>query len=209
LNREIPGANITTIPILFSVKDNRAPFDERSDVFFLGSYQNKANVDAVFYFVRSIWPLVKQKLPEEKFYVLGSNVTQEILAIAAGDVVVVGYLEDLSVYLDRCRISVVPLRYGAGMRGKIGTSMSYGVPCVATSIAVEGLGLKPGENILVGDTPENFAQQVVTLYTDKRLWEHLSISGLSFVEAHWSIKVGEKKLTEFLNQLTGTSFCSG
>jgi O-antigen biosynthesis protein len=209
LNREIPGANVTTIPILFSVKGNGAPFDERRDVFFLGSYQHKPNVDAVFYFVRSIWPLVKQKLPEAKFYILGSNVTQEILPLATDDVVVVGYVEDLSHYLDRCRMSVVPLRYGAGMNGKIGTSMSYGVPCVATSIAVEGLGLKQGENILVGDTPENFAQEVVTLYTDKHLWDHLSISGLSFAEAHWSIKVGERKLTEFLGQLTGTPFCSG
>jgi O-antigen biosynthesis protein len=208
LNREVQGANVTTIPILFSAKGNRAPFDERKDVFYLGGYQHKPNVDAVFYFVRSIWPLVKQKLPEVKFYILGSNVTEEILALATDDVVVVGYVEDLSHYLDRCRMSVVPLRYGAGMKGKIGTSMSYGVPCVATSIAVEGLGLKRGENILVGDTPENFAQEVVTLYTDKRLWEHLSISGLSFVETHWSIKVGERKLTEFLGQLTGTPFCS-
>ena len=208
LNREIPGANVTTIPILFSVKGKRAPFDERRDVFFLGGYQHKSNLDAVFYFVRSIWPLVKQKLPEAKFYVLGGNVTQEILALATDDVVVVGYVEDLSHYLDRCRMSVVPLRYGADMKGKIGTSMSYGVPCVATSIAVEGLGLKQGENILVGDTPENFAQEVVTLYTDKRLWDHLSISGLSFVEAHWSIQVGERKLTEFLGQLTGTTSCS-
>lgn len=209
LNRDIPGANVTTIPILFSVKGNRAPFDERRDVFFLGGYQHKPNLDAVFYFVRSIWPLVKQKLPEAKFYVLGSNVTQEILALATDGVVVVGYVQDLSHYLDRCRMSVVPLRYGADMKGKIGTSMSCGVPCVATSVAVEGLGLKQGENILVGDTPENFAQEVVTLYTDKRLWDHLSISGLSFVEAHWSIKVGEGKLTEFLGQLTGTPFCSG
>jgi O-antigen biosynthesis protein len=116
-------------------------------------------------------------------------------------------VEDLSHYLDRCRMSVVPLRYGADMKGKIGTSMSYGVPCVVTSVAVEGLGLKQGENILVGDTPENFAQEVVTLYTDKRLWDHLSISGLSFVEAHWSIHVGERKLTEFLGQLMGTPFC--
>ncbi len=209
LNREVQGANVTTIPILFNVKGNRAPFDERRDVFFLGGYQHPPNVDAVFYFVQSIWPLVKQKLPEARFYILGSNVTEEILALATDDVIVVGYVEDLADYLDRCRMSVVPLRYGAGMKGKIGTSMSYGVPCVATSIAVEGLGLKQGENILVGDTPETFAQQVATLYTDRGLWDHLSISGLSFVETHWSIQAGERKLTEFLGQLTGTLFCSG
>ena len=209
LNREISGANVTTIPILFSIKGNGTPFDERRNMFFLGGYQHPPNVDAVFYFVRSIWPLVKQKLPEAKFYILGSNVTEEMLALATDDVIVVGYVEDLSDYLDRCRMSVVPLRYGAGMKGKIGTSMSYGVPCVATSIAVEGLGLKQGEHILVGDTPENFAREVVTLYADKGLWEHLSISGQSFVETHWSIQAGERKLTEFLGQLTGTLFCSG
>ena len=129
---------------------------ERRDVLFLGDVTT-ANPTSMPSFTLSslFWPLVKQKLPEAKFYVLGSNVTDEILALTTDDVIVVGYVEDLSDYMDRCRMSVVPLRYSAGMKGKIGTSMSYGVPCVATPIGVEGLGLKQGENILVGDTPEN------------------------------------------------------
>jgi glycosyltransferase involved in cell wall biosynthesis len=175
-------------------------------VCFLGDYQYKPNVDAVSYFVRSIWPLVKQKLPGARFYTLGGHVTPEILALVTDDVVVVDRGEDFSHYLNRCRISVLPLRYGPDLKGKIGASMSYGVPCVATSVAVEGLGLKQQENILVGDAPESFAREVVALYTDKRLWDHISISGLSLVEAHWSIKVGERKLTAFLAQLTGTPF---
>jgi GT2 family glycosyltransferase len=208
LNGEIPGAHVITVPMLFSVKGSRAVFDERRDVCFLGGNEYGPNVDAVSYFVRYIWPLVKQKLPDAKFYALGSNVTEEILALATEDVVLVGHGEDLSSYFNRCRMSVVPLRYERDTMGKIGTSMSYGVPCVATSVAVEGLGLKQGENILIGDTPESFAQEVLTLYTDKRLWEHLSTNGLSFVEAHWSIKVGEREFTEFLDQLTRTTLSS-
>jgi len=88
-------------------------------------------------------------------------------------------------------MSVVPLRYGAGMKGKIGTSMSYGVPCVATSIAVEGLGLKQGENILVGIPPENFAKKSPPFTPINVSGTSLNQRALSFVEAHLSIKVGE------------------
>lgn len=201
LNREVPGASVTTIPILFDVKGNRTNFAHRKDMFFLGGYQHKPNVDAVIYFVRSIWPWVKESLPEAKFYVLGADAPSEIRSLTSDDVVVVGYVEDLSTYLDRCRISIVPLRYGAGMKGKIGTSMSYGVPCVATSIATEGLGLSDGENILVGDRAEDFAEKVVRLYSDNRLWEQLSSNGLSWVESRWSMKAGERMLLEYFDHL--------
>jgi FkbM family methyltransferase len=208
LNQEVPDAIVTMIPLLFDVPGSRAGFEQRSDMFFLGGYQHEPNVDAVIYFVRSIWPLVRRRLPGVRFYILGSDVAQEIFSLASDDVVVVGYVEDLSSYLDRCRISVVPLRYGAGMKGKIGTSMSYGVPCVGTSVAVEGMGLAEGENILVADHPEDFARKVETLYNDKALWGRLSANGLSFVETNWSIKAGEKKLIEFLDQLAKARACS-
>ena len=201
LNQEVPGAIVTTIPLLFDVHGSRASFEQRSDLFFLGGYQHEPNVDAVIYFVRSIWPLVRARLPGVRFYVLGSKIPQEILSIENDDVIVVGYVEDLSSYLDRCRISVVPLRYGAGMKGKIGTSMSYGVPCVGSPIAVEGLGLNDGEHILVGEEPADFAEKVVRLYSDENLWNQLSANGLSFVEKNWSIEAGERRLLEFLHHV--------
>ena len=129
---------------------------------------------------------------------LGSNVPEEMLSLASDDVIVVGYVEDLSTYLDRCRISVVPLRYGAGMKGKIGTSMSCGVPCVASPIAVEGLGLRDGEHILVGDEPNDFAERIVKLYSDENLWNRLSANGLSFVEKNWSMERATQAIEFFM-----------
>src|SRR5262249_11800134 len=84
---------------------------------------------------------------------------------------------------------------------KVGRSMGYGVPCVASPIGVEGLGLKDGEHILVGDEPNDFAEKVVKLYSDENLWNQLSANGLSFVEKNWSIEVGERRLSEFLHDV--------
>ncbi|MCI0441042.1 MAG: glycosyltransferase family 4 protein, partial [Chloroflexi bacterium] len=97
---------------------------------------------------------------------------------------------DLGTYLDNVRMSVVPLRYGAGIKGKIVSSLSYGVPCVATSVAVEGMQLKDGEDVLVADEPRTFAEAVLRLYEDEGLWQALSRRGLEFVESHYSRRAG-------------------
>ena len=83
----------------------------------------------------------------------------------------VGYVPDPSIYFHRCRVFVAPLRFGAGMKGKIGHSMSFGLPVVTTSIGAEGMDLVDRKHALIADSPEDFARAVVELYGDERLWE--------------------------------------
>jgi glycosyltransferase involved in cell wall biosynthesis len=168
---------------------------------FLGGYKHEPNVDAVLYFVERIWPLVKQKLPELKFYIIGSHVPQKLSDLSSEDVVVVGYVENISEHFDRCRLSIAPLRYGAGLKGKIGASMAHGVPCVASSIAVEGAGFISGKEIIVADEPEDFADGIAKLYCEEDLWNYLSRNGLSFVQENYSIEAGKKKLRGILQYL--------
>lgn len=111
---------------------------------------------------------------------------------------VLGYVKDLSDLFENIRISVAPLRYGAGVKGKIVTSLSYGVPCVATSIAAEGMGLKDGENILIADSPSQFAESILRLYNSPNLWENLSTNGLDFVKQNFSIETARKVWSEIL-----------
>jgi glycosyltransferase involved in cell wall biosynthesis len=155
----------------------------------------------VRYFVAEIWPLVRRQLPDAGFLVLGSNPPDEILALKGDGVTIVGYVEHLSPHFNRCRLSVAPLRYGAGIKGKIATSLGFGVPCVATRIAVEGMGLADGREVLVADSPEAFANAVVRLYSDESLWMSLSDRGLEFIERSMSLTAGRERLRSMLAQL--------
>ena len=100
-------------------------------------------------------------------------------------------------YFEQARVFVAPLRYGAGMKGKIGHSMSYGLPVVTTSIGAEGMALVDGENALLADTAKEFAAAVVRLYTDKDLWERIARASSAHIAAHFS----EPVVSQLLQQL--------
>ena len=121
-----------------------------------------------------------------RFFALGSFPPSEVEALASETIVVPGYLNDVSGYFDRARVFVAPLRYGAGMKGKIGMAMAMGLPVVTTSIGAEGMGLVDGVNALIADDEEGFAGAVLRLYHDDALWESLSAEGVRHVGREWS-----------------------
>jgi GT2 family glycosyltransferase/glycosyltransferase involved in cell wall biosynthesis len=192
VRREAPGALIHVIPLvpdpdeLCRAAPFAAPFAARSGVIFVGTYQHAPNADAVTYFVRSIWPLFRQRVPTAVFRIVGSGVTPEVQALAGNGVEVVGFVDDLDAVLAQCRVAVVPLRYGAGMKGKILTSLRAGLPTVSSSIGIEGFALTPGEEILVEDDPYVFADAVTRLYTDEAMWTRLSQKELEFARKNFS-----------------------
>ena len=110
-------------------------------------------------------------------------------------------MEDLTPLLDKMRVSVAPLRYGAGIKGKIGTAMAVGLPVVATTLAVEGMSLSDGENILVADGAEAFVNTIAKIYQDEVLWERISQNGLSFVDKAWGAEAAWEILAEILTDL--------
>jgi glycosyltransferase involved in cell wall biosynthesis len=190
---EAPSALIHVIPLVPDPDElcraapfSAAPFSARSGVIFVGTYQHAPNADAVTYFVRSIWPLVRQRVPTAVFRIVGSGMTPQVQALAGNGVEVVGFVDELDAVLDQCRVSVVPLRYGAGMKGKILTSLRAGLPTVSSSIGIEGFALTPGEEILVEDDPYMFADAVIRLYTDEAMWTRLSQKELEFTRKNFS-----------------------
>lgn len=181
----LPNAKLHVFPLILDVKGTTQGFAERRDLVFVGGYQHTPNVDAVKYFVAEIMPLLRQRLPGVRFYAVGSKPPAEIKALESDDVIITGFVEDLNPLLDKMRVSVAPLRYGAGIKGKIGTAMVVGLPVVATSLAVEGMSLTDGENILVADGAAAFAEAVVRIYQDETLWNRISTNGLAFAEQAW------------------------
>ncbi len=132
------------------------------------------NIDAVLWLCEAIMPLVWEKIPEVTVTLLGSNPTQEVIALKSDKVQVPGYISDVSSYFLSHRVFVSPLRYGAGMKGKIGQSLEYGLPIVSTDIGIEGMNLIPGKHILIANKAEKFAAQIIRLYQDEQLWQKLA-----------------------------------
>lgn len=181
----LPDARLHVFPLIMDIKGTCKDFTERRDIVFVGGYQHTPNVDAVLYFATEIMPLLRKQLPGVRFYAVGSKPPAGIQALASEDVIIAGFVEDLTPLLDKMRVSVAPLRYGAGIKGKIGTAMAVGLPVVATSLAVEGMSLSDGENIVVADGPEAFANAIVKIYHNEDLWCRISQNGLMFAASAW------------------------
>ena len=204
----IPNSKLFKFPLIMDAKGTKKIFTERRDIVFIGGYQHIPNVDAVKYFIKEIMPLLRKQLPGVRFFVVGSQVPAEIKNLASKDVIVTGYVKDLMTLLDKMRISVVPLRYGAGIKGKIGTAMAAGLPIVGTTIAAEGMSLKHGENILIADGPTQFANEIINLYEDEVLWNLISRKGLVFADKSWGAEASWNTLHKILAKLSIATYRS-
>ena len=193
---EVKNAKVEVIPTIHACVDSVKPLAGRKNLLFVGHYAHSPNEDAVCYFVKEILPLIRQDIPGVVFYMVGSQITEAVQSLASRDVVAVGYAPDLTPYLDGCRVFVAPLRYGAGIKGKIGQSMGFGLPVVTTPIGAEGMNLIDGEHVLIADSPAAFARAVVRLYTDDLLWERMSQNALLHIQTNFSKAVVQTKLAQ-------------
>ncbi|MBR0667183.1 glycosyltransferase [Roseomonas hellenica] len=196
-----PGAKVVTFPWVYDARGPGKRFEDRTDLAFLGGYGHHPNVDAVEYFTADILPDMLQRMPDLVFHAVGSNPPPRFNRIASRNVRVVGFVENISPVLHSARVMVVPLRYGAGVKGKILTAMAHGLPVVTTSIGAEGIGLVDGKEVLIADDPAGFARAVERLYSDPDLWDRLRWAGLYFVARTASRRVGAGIVRDVLQQL--------
>jgi glycosyltransferase involved in cell wall biosynthesis/SAM-dependent methyltransferase len=203
VKRELPRARVRVVPLLRQIPDQcDAPgFESRADIIFVGTYQHPPNCDAVIYFVREIWPRIRREIPGVRFFVVGSEVTKDVEALSGDGVEVLGFVKDLTPLLRGCRLSVAPLRYGAGLKGKIATSLQAGLPCVSTSIGAEGAGLTDGKELLIADGREAFVDAVVRLYNDPGLWSRLSREGFEYTKRSLSIESNVRRVADLLSEI--------
>ena len=202
----LPDAKLHVFPLIMNIKGTSKTFAKRRDIVFIGGYQHTPNVDAVQYFVAEIMPLLRKQLPGVRFFVVGSKPPAEIQVLASEDVIITGFVEDLSPLLDKMRVSVAPLRYGAGIKGKIGTAMAVGLPVVATPLAAEGMSLTDGENICVADGAQALADAIIKIYQDEALWNRISDIGLKFADKAWGAEAAWGISASILREL---SFSTG
>lgn len=191
VQEQVSGVEIEVIPTIHVLRRRGKPFAERRDLFFVGQFAHRPNVDGIKFFLREVFPLVKQLLPQVQFHVAGTNPPPEIQAFASSDIHVLGFVPDIEPYFQSSRAFVAPIRFGAGVKGKVGDSLSYGLPLVTTNIGAEGMGLTNREQAMIADSAEDFARAVVELYQDRELWQRLSDKGYAHVEKNFGVHVVE------------------
>ena len=194
LQQLAPRAQVQIVSNIHVSMPSPQHFAERDGILFIGGFRHPPNLDAVIWYVENVLPILRVKHPGLITTVIGSNAPPALQRFAAPDFVIAGFVADVTPHYNAARLSISPLRYGAGVKGKVNLAMQYGVPVVATTISAEGMHLCHEENVLVADAPEAFADAVIRLHTDEALWNHLRQGGLDNIEEWFSRNTARRAL---------------
>jgi len=177
--------------------DNFNSFENRNDLLFVGSFRHDPNSDAVKYLKENIMPLVWKDIPDLKVNIIGSYITDEIEALASDKFKLLGFVDDLNAVINTTKLFVAPLRFGAGIKGKIGQSLEHSLPLVTTNVGAEGFDFGNQKQIMIANNAEAIAQKVIDLYTNKILWEEASNSCKTILKP-FSLKVTENQVLQII-----------
>jgi hypothetical protein len=174
LLRDAGIANVAVVPVIERLAAAGQPgWEDRSGVAFLGNYAHAPNADAARWLCKQIMPIVWQRQPSLPVTIAGADPTREVRALARGNVRVTGYVRDPSAMLAKARIFAAPLRFGAGVKGKIVLALAHAMPIVTTPIGAEGI-FEPGDRAAIACDAETFAAQILRLHDDRAAWEAAS-----------------------------------
>ncbi|PVZ70244.1 glycosyltransferase [Pelagibaculum spongiae] len=205
LSHNLRADNIFRCPWVLTDKEAGKSFEQRKDIAFLGGFNHHPNVEAVKYFAANVMPLLIKKEPDLKFYIYGSNPSEEIEALASENIVVVGFVKNLDDVFHNHKVIVAPLLSGAGIKGKVLEAMSYGAPQVLTSVAAEATGLSHKISAWIQDDPKKMAEGVFELCQDEVLWDKFAENSKILVEEMYSEDRGiemMRKVFEFVGIYT-------
>lgn len=168
-------------------------FSKRKDLLYVGGFGHHPNVDAVLWFGKEVLPKILEKYPDIIWHVVGSKPTDEIQAMAGKNVIVHGFVsdEELEQFYRNCRIAVVPLRYGAGVKGKVVEACYYQIPLVTTPIGAEGLSMEE-KSMLVEEDAAKMAEMICGLYEDQQKLKELSDNCEAFIRNHFMLEEAER-----------------
>ncbi|NER11268.1 Glycosyltransferase involved in cell wall bisynthesis [Muriicola jejuensis] len=196
------------LPFIFEEADlveesDRLPFEDRKDFVFIGSGRHLPNTDAISYLKKVVWPLIRKKLPDACVHIYGASLPRKVTDLRAPEdnFFVKGWIPDVSTVLRTARVNLMPLRFGAGLKGKMFEAIHCGTPSAMTSIAAEGTVLADKKEY-VADDPHLFASLAVSLYREKKLWEDLQRRGDDMLRNDFCCTAFEEELMNQLDVLT-------
>lgn len=179
-------------------------YGDRKDLLFVGGFNHAPNYDGIIWFLNEVFEQIKQCIPDIRLYIVGSNPSDDLKARASDDVIVTGFVtdEELENYYNDSRLVVVPLRYGAGVKGKVVEALYYQVPIITTSIGAEGL--EQGDSaMLIQDNPSDFAASVINLYQNEKEWINYFRKSVDYINQYFSVDAAKKIIShDIYNQET-------
>lgn len=187
-------APITVIPIAVDTAELR-PIQRKpgsKNIVTLGTLHYPPNADGIRWFLKEVFPRVRQSVPDARLTVIGKNPPADFLDLAVrypDAINVTGYVPDLIPYLEESSLMVVPVRAGGGMRVRILEALAYGMPVVTTMVGLEGIQAEPGKDVLVANTPADFADSVIRLLRDGALQHQLATNGRRLAENKYDWRV--------------------
>lgn len=179
------------------------PVRKEPIILLTGFMGDPANEDGVLWFYHHVWPRLRERHPEVRFYIVGAGAGPRIIRIAERDnrITVTGFVDDLRPYRNMASVFVSPVRLGSGMRTKVLEAMAGGLPVVSTSLGMAGLDAQTGVNCLVADTPELFTQSVEWLLTDRDLAKQMADNARELVETKHTLESGLQRLEKILTSI--------
>ena len=200
--------SIPIIPIAIDTQEIH-PISGRAgstNILTLGTLHYPPNADGIRWFVSEVFPHIQRQVPETTLTIVGKNPPKDFYNFAAlysNAVTVTGYVPDLTTYLEEAALLVVPVRAGGGMRVRILEAFARAMPVVTTAVGMEGINARPGEALLVADTPVQFARAVVQLLSDETLRKKLAINGRLLAEKNYDWRVVLQDLNRVYTTIAG------
>ena len=202
LAKALGAEKVMLLPLIHDAAPTPAAFSERRGIGFLGGFAHPPNVDAVDWFLDEVWPRVREVDDKAEFALAGSKMPERFRKLHGRDgISVLGFVESLEEYFNAIRVSVVPLRVGAGAKGKVAASLAAGVPCVSTPVGVEGMQLAANREIAVAETAEALAAQILQVFEDEAAWRRYRDHGLAYADRVTSRRALREQIGEMTRRL--------
>jgi len=201
LNRRLPGVATFNLPNIHPLPDVDRREETTPEVLFIGSFTHDPNVDAVRWFRDDVWPRVRAARPDARWTIIGANAPEDISALTGDGIVFEGRVPLTDPYMRRAWVSIAPLRFGAGMKGKVGEALAWGVPVVTTSFGAQGYGIESGCSGMLADTADSFADAVLALMSNAPQRMELGSNGRSLIAGRFTREAVAASLPGMLTHL--------
>ena len=200
----VPETLLTYIPLVSSLSPQaRNPWETRQHFLWVGNRKQPPNNDSLMYLGQRLWPSIRHELPEAELHVIGANknaLQTQMIAKTSG-MVEMGWVDDLLGLMTQYRVNLAPLRFGAGLKGKVISALSCGLVTLTSPIGAEGLDQEQKNGVKVATDPQAFIQSSIRLYQQKEHWSHAHESALSLIQASFSIDHYMDQLMDDLNRI--------
>lgn len=184
-------------------KQKKRVLPDKPTILSVGTFKWLPNVEAVNFLVEKVWPIIKQKLPQARLWIVGNAPTKEVYAYQKEDssITVTGGIPDIRDAFKQSHLLIAPVFSGKGTRYKILEAMASGTPIVGTPTAVEGLGVAHNTHVMIGKTPQQLADLSIKVLADQKLWQRLAKNGEQFVSQNYDWSHISKKLDTIYQQI--------